>query len=128
MAGFVKWLRPRIVVPLCVGSNPTTRPIKIPMTLVIGIFIMRCEDENPPKCVSICGVRARGGRGRRLDVKMAKPLLTATADPFNAAEQDNPTTRPIYKLSFNMELFFIIHNSFTGSIVIIMLFRTDNCS
>ena len=27
MAGIVKWLRPRIVVPLCVGSNPTTRPI-----------------------------------------------------------------------------------------------------
>lgn len=28
MAGVVKWLRPRIVVPICVGSNPTTRPTK----------------------------------------------------------------------------------------------------
>ena len=28
-------------------DNPTTRPIKMPMTFVIGIFIMRCEDEKP---------------------------------------------------------------------------------
>ena len=27
MAGVAKWLRPRIVVPICVGSNPTSRPI-----------------------------------------------------------------------------------------------------
>ena len=27
MADIVKWLRPRIVVPICVGSNPTIRPI-----------------------------------------------------------------------------------------------------
>ena len=27
MAGVVKWLRPRIVVPICVGSNPISRPI-----------------------------------------------------------------------------------------------------
>lgn len=27
MAGVVKRLRPRIVVPICVGSNPTARPI-----------------------------------------------------------------------------------------------------
>ena len=27
MAGIVKRLRPWIVVPLCVGSNPTVRPI-----------------------------------------------------------------------------------------------------
>ena len=27
MADVVKWLRPRIVVPICVGSNPTIRPI-----------------------------------------------------------------------------------------------------
>ena len=26
MAGVVKWLRPRIVVPIFVGSTPTTRP------------------------------------------------------------------------------------------------------
>lgn len=28
MAGVAKRLRPRIVVPICVGSNPITRPIK----------------------------------------------------------------------------------------------------
>ena len=27
MAEVVKWLRPRIVVPICVGSNPIFRPI-----------------------------------------------------------------------------------------------------
>ena len=27
MAGIVKWSRPRIVVPICMGSNPITRPI-----------------------------------------------------------------------------------------------------
>lgn len=27
MAGIVKWLRPRIVVPIYMGSNPITRPI-----------------------------------------------------------------------------------------------------
>ena len=41
MAGVVKWLRPRIVVPLCVGSNPTTRPIKCTMTFVIVYFIAK---------------------------------------------------------------------------------------
>ncbi len=27
MVGIVKWLRHRIVAPVCVGSNPTTHPI-----------------------------------------------------------------------------------------------------
>ena len=27
MAPVVKWLRPRIVVPICMGSNPIRRPI-----------------------------------------------------------------------------------------------------
>ena len=37
MAGIVKWLRPRIVVPLCVGSNPTTRPIFLNTESIIEI-------------------------------------------------------------------------------------------
>ena len=28
MVGIVKWLRPRVVAPVCVGSNPTTHPTK----------------------------------------------------------------------------------------------------
>ena len=28
MVGIVKWLRPRVVAPVYVGSNPTTHPIK----------------------------------------------------------------------------------------------------
>ena len=39
MAGVVKWLRPRIVVPLCVGSNPTTRPIKKVLAFAKTFFI-----------------------------------------------------------------------------------------
>ena len=47
MAGVVKWLRPRIVVPLCVGSNPTTRPIKKQMTSLLSAFLLEYrEDEN----------------------------------------------------------------------------------
>ena len=29
MVGIVKWLRQRVVAPLCVGSNPTIHPINI---------------------------------------------------------------------------------------------------
>ena len=46
MAGVVKWLRPRIVVPLCVGSNPTTRPIKKVLAFAKTFFIWVCEGEN----------------------------------------------------------------------------------
>ena len=42
MAGIAKRLRPRIVVPICVGSNPTTRPIKYLITRVIRYFIIWC--------------------------------------------------------------------------------------
>ncbi len=29
MVGIVKWLRPRVVAPVYVGSNPTTHPINV---------------------------------------------------------------------------------------------------
>ena len=29
MVGIVKWLRPRVVAPVYVGSNPTTHPIEV---------------------------------------------------------------------------------------------------
>ena len=41
MAGVAKRLRPRIVVPIFVGSIPITRPIKSPVTLVTGLFILQ---------------------------------------------------------------------------------------
>ena len=48
MASVVKWLRPRIVVPLCVGSNPTTRPTKEQVTFVTcSLVLVLREDENP---------------------------------------------------------------------------------
>ena len=47
MASIVKRLRPRIVVPICVGSNPTTRPIKKQMTSLLSAFLLEYrEDEN----------------------------------------------------------------------------------
>ena len=33
MVGIVKWLRPRVVAPVYVGSNPTTHPIFTEKTL-----------------------------------------------------------------------------------------------
>ena len=47
MASIVKRLRPRIVVPICVGSNPTTRPIKKQMASLLSAFLFEyCKDEN----------------------------------------------------------------------------------
>ena len=39
MAGVVKRLRPRIVVPICMGSNPITRPITMKITIRVAINI-----------------------------------------------------------------------------------------
>ncbi len=48
MADIVKWLRPRIVVPIYVGSNPTIRPIKQTSTFCRGLFYYANMDfENP---------------------------------------------------------------------------------
>ena len=59
MASIVKRLRPRIVVPICVGSNPTTRPIKKLIANAISFLI--CEksgfNTNPTKR-SLVWVRA----------------------------------------------------------------------
>ena len=41
MAGVAKWLRPRIVVPIYMGSNPIIRPIKTVITFVMTVFILR---------------------------------------------------------------------------------------
>ena len=48
MAPVVKRLRPRIVVPICMGSNPIRRPIF--KTLDKRVFLYEHdEDENPFK-------------------------------------------------------------------------------
>ena len=41
MAGVAKWLRPRIVVPIFVGSNPITRPIykKTSIEVFFNVYI-----------------------------------------------------------------------------------------
>ena len=53
MASVVKRLRPRIVVPICVGSNPTRRPIKNVLAFAKTFFIWVCEGEKQLKCESI---------------------------------------------------------------------------
>ena len=51
MAPVVKWSRPRIVVPICMGSNPIRRPIKKTLAFVKvfcqGLFYLTNEDKNP---------------------------------------------------------------------------------
>ena len=60
MADIVKRLRPRIVVPICMGSNPIIRPIKYLMAFVIRYFIMSVNrDENPQNAEAFFMVRAR---------------------------------------------------------------------
>ena len=57
MAGIAKWLRPRIVVPICVGSTPTTRPIKSSVTSVAGLFIMQSLGRTHTKRSFVSEVR-----------------------------------------------------------------------
>lgn len=98
MAGVVKWLRPRIVVPIYMGSNPIIRPTKEQIAAAICSLVLVLSRMRTHHRRSQSVVRARGGRGRRLDDKMAKPLKSATVDPFNAAEQDNPIIRPTFRI------------------------------
>ena len=46
VAGIVKRLRPWIVVPLCVGSNPTVRPIYKKDLLIRSFFIFQFRIKN----------------------------------------------------------------------------------
>ena len=64
MAGVAKRLRPRIVVPIFVGSIPITRPIKSPVTLVTGLFILQSLRKRTHHKTKFCfRVRARVSRG-----------------------------------------------------------------
>ncbi len=70
MAGVVKWLRPRIVVPICMGSNPISRPII--KKLQFGVFFVLKEDgdENP-------SVRYKANR--RNKVRTSEPVCEGVA-------------------------------------------------
>ena len=49
MAPVVKWSRPRIVVPICMGSNPIRRPIYNKLVVFMPAFVIFTpdEEENP---------------------------------------------------------------------------------
>ena len=69
-------------------------PNKIALALAIGYFILHVmwHIKNPTRQSLVRG-SARGGRGRRLDDEMAKPLKSPTSDPFITAEKDNSSYR-----------------------------------
>lgn len=89
MASVVKRLRPRIVVPICMGSNPIRRPIYRELPLR-EFFYAHDEGENPFKGSSASKLRAQV-----LSLQQVKLVKRKTADPLNAGEQDNSMRRPI---------------------------------
>ena len=66
MAPVVKRLRPRIVVPICMGSNPIRRPIKYSVAFATEYFIQR----------SLQGCRTQRGKAeqwvRRISVRIER--------------------------------------------------------
>ena len=99
MADVVKRLRPRIVVPLCVGSNPIIRPIKKTVTLVTVFFIMQNYEvlKNPYQSQDW----SLGSSASELRLECfcvwTKSKKQNTELPLNANEQDNPIIRPILR-------------------------------
>ena len=108
MAGVVKWLRPRIVVPIFVGSNPISRPI---FKLLNGSFFAGMRTQQSES--SVKGSSANELRAEVLSLEQAMLVKRNTVDPLNASEQDNPISRPIFKL-LNGSFFKCSHLSCTN--------------
>lgn len=89
MAGVVKWLRPRFVVPIFVGSSPIIRPIKKNPYILRVLFYYELVWGREPSNAKHCSkVRARVSRG------IPRQNRTFVWTPFNANEQDSPIIRP----------------------------------
>ena len=83
MVGIVKWLRQRVVAPLCVGSNPTIHPIFRVITLGYRqavrqwILIPSCAGSNPAtlaKSIKGCFASRLWRHSQGVRQRSAKPL------------------------------------------------------
>ena len=61
MVGIVKWLRHRIVAPVCVGSNPTTHPIFTQLDMRRHSQVVRQRSAKPLFPSSNLGVASNDG-------------------------------------------------------------------
>ena len=80
MAPVVKRLRPRIVVPICMGSNPIRRPIKYSVAFATEYFILR----------SLQGCRTLRGKAeqwvRRISVRIELAEAGGATQLISASE------------------------------------------
>ncbi len=101
MAGIAKWLRPRIVVPIYVGSNPTVRPI------IIRVKRLFFCGKRTPQGEALYMVRAKFLQRLKQFCrgvvqenyfnkwKRKKPRRQNAKCRLKQKFQDNPTVRPI---------------------------------
>ena len=100
MALVVKRLRPRIVVPICVGSNPTQRPIIKISTLYGCVFYLCGWDENLTKR-SLVWVRADFLQCvKDFSWKETKFLKRKSVDTFNAKNPRQSHLVPFFKIRY----------------------------
>ena len=101
MASVVKRLRPRIVVPICMGSNPIRRPIF--EALLMESFLMRMMRMRSHQGEAFKVVRARGGRGRSVLRKcetQKQNTQTRLTPPSKTIPSDAPFLRALLLESF----------------------------
>ncbi len=107
MAGVAKWLRPRFVVPVLVGSSPIIRPIKREVHFWTSLFILLNWDENrkaKPCSGSSASELRPDSRGR------VSPLLERR---YWRASKTVPSSAP-FKIRPLYGVFFIALQWFSG--------------
>lgn len=69
MAGVVKWLRPRIVVPIYMGSNPIIRPTKEQIAAAICSLVLVLSRMRTHHRRSLPGFEREAAEGEGLTTK-----------------------------------------------------------